>query len=110
MKRKKETPDLAEYCAGLDLVDRLAPRDGFSGGRTEVLRTFAESLKDEDVPIVYLDVVSLYPQTLLLQGNDALNNNNIFRSFSIFFFDNVYTYDPSLYRISLRSSHGIAAP
>ena len=51
--------ELKTFVSGLDLQERLDPRDSFFGGRTNAAKLFHEADPDED--ILYMDFTSLYP-------------------------------------------------
>ena len=55
----KEDPEMMEYVASLDHVDRLRVRDAFHGGRTNAFRLYYRVENGER--IYYLDFTSLYP-------------------------------------------------
>ena len=53
--------DIQGFVDGLELVDRLEPRDAFYGGRTEAVTMHAVADPDQGESIQYLDFTSLYP-------------------------------------------------
>lgn len=52
-------PEAKAYVEGLDLQERLDPRDSFFGGRTNAVKLHHRVTEDEQ--IMYYDVTSLYP-------------------------------------------------
>ena len=52
-------PELREFLQGLDLTDRLDPRDSFFGGRTNTSRLHYKTTESEQIK--YVDFTSLYP-------------------------------------------------
>ena len=56
---KNNNPDLADYVAGLNIPDRLRPRDAFYGGRTNCTKLYYKTKEGEWV--CYVDFTSLYP-------------------------------------------------
>ena len=59
LKKVKDDPDVREYVVGLDIQDRLDPRDSFFGGRTNASKLRYEVSEGER--IMYVDFTSLYP-------------------------------------------------
>ncbi|XP_073254414.1 uncharacterized protein [Porites lutea] len=58
---KASREDIQGFVDGLELVDRLEPRDAFYGGRTEAVTMHAVADPDQGESIQYLDFTSLYP-------------------------------------------------
>ena len=58
---KADREDIQGFIDGLELVDRLEPRDAFYGGRTEAVTMHAVADPDQGESIQYLDFTSLYP-------------------------------------------------
>ena len=58
---KADREDIQGFVDGLELVDRLEPRDAFYGGRTEAVTMHAVADPDQGESIQYLDFTSLYP-------------------------------------------------
>lgn len=54
---KEKDEDLRHFLEKHELVDRLDPRDGFFGGRTNAIKLYHEG------PAKYVDFTSLYPWT-----------------------------------------------
>ena len=55
-------PDLREYLNCLDIPERLCPREGFHGGRTNAVRLHYETRPGERIE--YVDFCSMYPWVL----------------------------------------------
>ena len=56
---KKENPDCAAFVAGLNITERLNPRDAFFGGRTNAAKLYHAVSNTEQIK--YFDFTSLYP-------------------------------------------------
>lgn len=59
MKRNRQV--VKTFVNGLDIEDRLSPRDAFYGGRTNATKLYHKV--DENQQILYNDFTSLYPST-----------------------------------------------
>lgn len=54
-QEKKSNTELRDFIAGVEVIDRLNPRDAFFGGRTNAIKLYHEG------PAKYIDFTSLYP-------------------------------------------------
>ena len=57
----KENPDLKNFQANLEIEERLQPRNGFMGGRTNAIKLYHKVQDNEKIK--YYDVTSLYAYT-----------------------------------------------
>ncbi|XP_053382580.1 uncharacterized protein LOC128549597 [Mercenaria mercenaria] len=58
-KQKNQNSEMKRFIDNLDLTDRLDPREGFFGGRTNASKLFYQV--DESEQVKYVDFTSLYP-------------------------------------------------
>ena len=58
-KNIEDNPALQEFIKGLEIEERLDPRDSFFGGRTNAAKLYHETQRGEKIK--YIDFTSLYP-------------------------------------------------